>query len=1186
MRSFTLADAGPYFPELSAHRPPLVKTEASVSPDLLSPSVASLQQFQFKFHAPPSSSSHESLPSSRHPSEPPALSHNHLYRFGSGSGHSLMPNQSSWPPSPTSSHHLPSSSSRMINDNSKYELGPPQHSMSYADDYDDVELVELPPNSHPDLGGTDAIDASSNGAGKHHVTNAGSQNVNAKGLRLGSPAKVVLCWELLAAYECRHWDHSPDYRSVSPYACTFLGPSRKRGPPKGYIDAIEARLHQTEALLGIMISASDSRAQSLLRDISKDPLAKEIINRVDNSPYGVKGRKRDGEPIKPRAGHQASGSESSASTSQKTESPKVDLTTTHPSNEWQDEVSAMLHAFSSRTEDDAMAPGAPLDNSRLRSQASAPALGTKYSDTRSSLRVNSSGSSASLGDNQSPVRRTRRRVGTEDVTFHPHDYAHSTGSAPDSAVSRRDSPLGQRHVYDAEYRGISPSRRWSVSSADSLSSGTGEELTGAVGQLSLNEDEQVRYHGKASGLHLLGNKERLDTRNEGGIWRFPKARVWPPLPSSASATLNGEDEYACQLPEQSVQDHLLDLYFKFVHSILPVVHKRAFLDAYKAGNDASPRSPETSAGPSVSPFNRRRRRAPTLLLLAMYATAARYSDLTPKPADASMMWEAGDEYLNQAKVILDSTYAASRPSTCQALLLMGYREIGIGAMAQAWTYIGMAIRMAQDLGMHRSADGWARVDLGGRLFGEWELHERKRIWFTCVIMDKYVSTYIGRPLMIFERDFDTTMPNEDDPEEVEEWAPSSFPENSEMPPPVPGRIISCFNASARLSCILSMIVQAIYAVRPTSSRHSESKFLEGLLDKWYHELPGHLRYDPGSTKRPTPPPHVLTLHMQYWCAVLLLHRPFIRNDLYHSRSKNPEESDDIEVRALAEKSYELCAGAANHITSTAAIYSDVYTLDHCANFLCYYVFTASIMHVTSLTAHPSDPQARMGLSRCMDVLRMMEVLWPSAGRALELLRGSKVNMQAADLGLLTSNIDRRKRSAEQPLNDAFDRAVQSENAMNQNYLELRPPYTSQYTSHTAYTPAGHEIHSHTAPSPPQVPYLPTSSSYERWPSENSNANSFGFPGTLSTSVLPQLYSTGLVDERNSSAAHRVHAHHPDQPRTSHNTNRYPQYWNDFSTFPQLGTAAYGGYHEPAAVSPQQHSSSSHMYLSEPYNLYS
>jgi hypothetical protein len=148
------------------------------------------------------------------------------------------------------------------------------------------------------------------------------------------------------------------------------------------------------------------------------------------------------------------------------------------------------------------------------------------------------------------------------------------------------------------------------------------------------------------------------------------------------------------------------------------------------------------------------------------------------------MWAAGDEYLDRAKVLLDGTYATSRPSTCQALLLMGYREIGIGAMAQAWTYVGMAIRMAQDLGMHRSADGWARVELGGRLFGEWELQERKRVWFACVIMDKYVSTYIGefgccwflffcvgevlmrcfigRPLMILERDFDTPLPGEND----------------------------------------------------------------------------------------------------------------------------------------------------------------------------------------------------------------------------------------------------------------------------------------------------------------------------------------------------------------------------------------------------------------------------------------
>ncbi len=45
-----------------------------------------------------------------------------------------------------------------------------------------------------------------------------------------------------------------------------------------------------------------------------------------------------------------------------------------------------------------------------------------------------------------------------------------------------------------------------------------DELAVAVGQLSMNEDLQVRYHGKASGLHFLNASERDDGRSEGGIW--------------------------------------------------------------------------------------------------------------------------------------------------------------------------------------------------------------------------------------------------------------------------------------------------------------------------------------------------------------------------------------------------------------------------------------------------------------------------------------------------------------------------------------------------------------------------------------------------------------------------------------------------------------------------------------------
>ncbi|KAF9274610.1 hypothetical protein BGZ68_000509 [Mortierella alpina] len=45
------------------------------------------------------------------------------------------------------------------------------------------------------------------------------------------------------------------------YECTYNDPTKKRGPPKGYIEAIEARLHRMEGLLGGLVQNNDPRAE-------------------------------------------------------------------------------------------------------------------------------------------------------------------------------------------------------------------------------------------------------------------------------------------------------------------------------------------------------------------------------------------------------------------------------------------------------------------------------------------------------------------------------------------------------------------------------------------------------------------------------------------------------------------------------------------------------------------------------------------------------------------------------------------------------------------------------------------------------------------------------------------------------------------------------------------------------------
>jgi hypothetical protein len=60
-----------------------------------------------------------------------------------------------------------------------------------------------------------------------------------------------------------------------------------------YLSALETRLHEAEALLGAIIASP--QAESLVATLSKDPLAGQIITRVNKSVFGALGRSRPGQ---------------------------------------------------------------------------------------------------------------------------------------------------------------------------------------------------------------------------------------------------------------------------------------------------------------------------------------------------------------------------------------------------------------------------------------------------------------------------------------------------------------------------------------------------------------------------------------------------------------------------------------------------------------------------------------------------------------------------------------------------------------------------------------------------------------------------------------------------------------------------------------------------------------------------
>ena len=201
-----------------------------------------------------------------------------------------------------------------------------------------------------------------------------------------------------------------------------------------------------------------------------------------------------------------------------------------------------------------------------------------------------------------------------------------------------------------------------------------------------------------------------------------------------------------------------------------------------------------------------------------------------------------------------------------------------------------------------------------------------------------------------------------------------------------------------------------------------------------------------------------------------------------------------------------------------------------------------------MTSFPDDPQARLGLTKCMEALRNMDVIWPSAGRAWELLNGHKVNLPGFSPKMYSQypaeRQQHRKRSADTQLPDSAPSTSSGSQA---------PGFNQTFANGV------NELGTYPTLVDPNnaSPYY----DYGRW---LGSADLLGNSATnsLSTSLLPQQYSTGFA----SGAGRGGQAH---RHRGNGTSTRYSQpLWTDPSTMGQLDPTYVG-------MLPQQPSQEQH-----------
>lgn len=305
------------------------------------------------------------------------------------------------------------------------------------------------------------------------------------------------------------------------------------------------------------------------------------------------------------------------------------------------------------------------------------------------------------------------------------------------------------------------------------------------------------------------------------------------LDSCGEAAIN-EDDFTIDDLDPDTQTHLLDVYWRYQHTVLQVFQKDTFLKGL---------------------HQRQPKYVSKALIYCVFACAARISPRTdlqalvlPRNED-----DLGDDLpylLAKATQYTDEELKRPRITTIQSLLLLSVLYSALGKDTKGWLLTGDACRLAVDLGIHKNA----LKPPPGNVSPE-DIQARQLVFWACVVFDRFWGLYLGRPFCLN---------GEDIPAQEARWMALNNSWEAKM-------------AYAWVS--LLVIVGDICDVLNADVRnYRKLDEFDRKLQTWRENLEPSLQYRRGC------PASVSSLNMQYSAAKILLHQPTAR---FGSRPEDP-----------------------------------------------------------------------------------------------------------------------------------------------------------------------------------------------------------------------------------------------------------------------------------------------------------
>lgn len=192
---------------------------------------------------------------------------------------------------------------------------------------------------------------------------------------------------------------------------------------------------------------------------------------------------------------------------------------------------------------------------------------------------------------------------------------------------------------------------------------------------------------------------RANIRNYGrGLLKVP-----PPYRQQDASSLLTSDPPS--LPPKSVADRLLNQYYACVHSVLPIIHWPSFIADYEKYYHRN----------SLHGVHREW----AAVLFGVFACGKLYTLEPRKVEDAKA-------YMQLIHSLTDFWRDGFSADQARIAVLLSIALYEMNSRSASWIWLGSAVRIAQDIGLHLESGPWSDV----------ETEMRRRLWWGIYAWDR------------------------------------------------------------------------------------------------------------------------------------------------------------------------------------------------------------------------------------------------------------------------------------------------------------------------------------------------------------------------------------------------------------------------------------------------------------------